>query len=73
MMTGSINLNPGIMSMQHPHTPTRTEALALLKEFNSNESLIHHALAVEAVMRHAARQHGADEEEWGIIGLIHDV
>ena len=59
--------------MQHPHIPTRDEALALLKAYNSNASLIQHALAVEAVMRHAARQHGADEDEWGIIGLIHDV
>lgn len=53
--------------------PTRDDALALLKEFNSNESLIKHAMAVEAVMRYAARKHGADEEEWGIVGLIHDL
>lgn len=55
------------------HIPTRNEALALLKAYNSNASLIDHALAVEAVMRHAARQHGADEDAWGIVGLIHDV
>jgi putative nucleotidyltransferase with HDIG domain len=30
-------------------------------------------LAVEAVMRHVARKRGADEELWGVIGLIHDV
>jgi putative nucleotidyltransferase with HDIG domain len=53
--------------------PTRDTALALLREFNQNESLIKHALAVEAVMRHFARQRGADEEQWGIIGLIHDL
>ena len=53
--------------------PTRDEALSLLKEFNTNESLIKHALAVEAVMRFSARKHGEDEEKWGIIGLIHDL
>jgi putative nucleotidyltransferase with HDIG domain len=56
-----------------PVTPTRETALALLKEFNQNESLIKHALAVEAVMRHFARQRGQDEEKWGIVGLVHDL
>ena len=55
------------------HTPTRDEAFALLKEFNQNESLLKHALAVEGVMRHAARKRGEDEEKWGVIGLIHDL
>ena len=53
--------------------PTRDKAFSLLKEFNANESLIKHALAVEAVMRYSARKHGEDEEKWGIIGLIHDL
>jgi putative nucleotidyltransferase with HDIG domain len=53
--------------------PTRDEALALLKQYNQNESLIKHALAVEAVMRYFARQRGEDEEKWGTIGLIHDL
>jgi len=55
------------------HTPTRDEAFALLKEFNQNESLLKHALAVEGVMRYAARKRGEDEEKWGVIGLIHDL
>ena len=55
------------------HTPTRETALALLTEFNQSESLIKHALAVEAVMRHFARQRGQDEEKWGIVGLVHDL
>lgn len=54
-------------------TPTRATALALLKEFNQSESLIKHALAVEAVMRHFARKRGGDEEKWGIVGLVHDL
>ncbi|MEL7608788.1 MAG: HD domain-containing protein [Bacillota bacterium] len=52
---------------------TREEALNLLKEYNKNESLVKHALAVEAVMRRFARLRGYDEEYWGIVGLLHDV
>jgi putative nucleotidyltransferase with HDIG domain len=54
-------------------TPDREAAYALLTQYNENESLIKHALAVEGVMRHFARQRGEDEEKWGIIGLIHDL
>ena len=54
-------------------TPTRKDALSLLKRYNQNESLIKHALSVEAVMEHFARLNGEDEEKWGLIGLIHDL
>lgn len=53
--------------------PTRAEAFALLQKYNRSESLIKHALAVEGVMRHFARQNGQDEEKWGIVGLVHDL
>jgi putative nucleotidyltransferase with HDIG domain len=53
--------------------PTREEAFALLKTYNKTESLIKHALAVEGVMRYMARKRNADEEKWGVIGLIHDL
>jgi predicted hydrolase (HD superfamily) len=53
--------------------PTREQAYNLLTEYNKNESLIKHALAVEGVMRYFARKRGEDEEKWGIIGLIHDL
>ena len=53
--------------------PTREETFALLEQYNGNPSLINHALAVEATMRYMARKSGADEEEWGIVGLIHDL
>ncbi len=53
--------------------PTRDDALALLQEYNENEALIRHALAVEAVMRYWARKTGQDETQWGIIGLVHDL
>ncbi|MBN1805725.1 MAG: HDIG domain-containing protein [Sedimentisphaerales bacterium] len=53
--------------------PNREEAFSLLKEYNKNEGLIKHALAVEAVMRYCARKRGRDEGKWGVIGLIHDL
>jgi len=53
--------------------PTRDEAFQLLCEFNKTEKMLKHALAVEAVMRFFARKRGADENLWGIIGLIHDL
>ena len=54
-------------------TPTREDALALLKTYNQSESLIKHALAVEGVMRFMARKYGEDADVWGIVGLIHDL
>lgn len=53
--------------------PNREMALELFKEYNKNESLLKHALAVEAVMRHFADTYGEDKDKWGIIGLIHDI
>lgn len=50
----------------------REDAWQLLTEFTKSESLIHHALAVEASMRAYALKFGEDEEKWGIVGLIHD-
>jgi putative nucleotidyltransferase with HDIG domain len=53
--------------------PTREEALALLRQYNKNEALIKHALAVEGVMRYCARKRGEDGDRWGVIGLVHDL
>jgi len=53
--------------------PTRDEAWALLCEHVKGGNLRCHCLAVEAVMRHAARKRGEDEDAWGAVGLIHDV
>ena len=52
--------------------PTREEAWALLNEYTQNPNLIKHALAVEAGMRAYARRFSEDEEQWGVVGLIHD-
>jgi putative nucleotidyltransferase with HDIG domain len=55
-------------------TPTREEAMALLKEYNQNEALVKHALAVEAVMIHFAKRLGEkDIEKWSVVGLAHDL
>jgi len=51
---------------------TRDTALALLHEYTASESLRKHAYAVEAAMRAYARRFGADEERWGVVGLLHD-
>jgi putative nucleotidyltransferase with HDIG domain len=53
--------------------PKREDALNLYKQYNKNESLLKHALAVEAVMRHFAGLFGEDEDKWAIIGLVHDI
>ena len=50
----------------------RETAWCLLTEFTQSESLRKHALAVEACMRAYARKAGADEELWGLVGLLHD-
>lgn len=51
----------------------RDKAVELFKKYNDEYSLFKHALSVEAVMRYFARKNGEDEEEWGMIGLLHDM
>ena len=48
----------------------REEAFALLSAYNG-DALVTHGLAVEGTMRYMARK--ADEEMWGIVGLLHDL
>ena len=50
----------------------RQQAWALVCQYTASDSLRKHMLAVEAAMRAYARRYGADEETWGIVGLLHD-
>jgi putative nucleotidyltransferase with HDIG domain len=50
----------------------RNDAWALLTEYTKSESLLKHALAVEAAVRGYARQFGEDEDDWGVTALLHD-
>lgn len=54
-------------------TPTREQAWEWLCEYNESDSLRKHALTVEGVMRHFAALAGEDPEEWGLVGLLHDL
>src|SRR5215813_583530 len=53
-------------------TMNRDDAWALLTEYTKSESLLKHALAVEAAVRGYAKQFGENEEEWGVTALLHD-
>jgi len=53
--------------------PTRTETWDLVCEWTESDSLRKHMLAVEAAVRAYARKFGADEDTWGIAGLVHDL
>ena len=54
--------------------PTRGEALELFKKYNKSDSLLRHAFAVEATMKHFAEIFNEpDVEKWTVIGLIHDL
>ena len=53
--------------------PSREQAEGLFRKYNKTESLYHHALSVEAVMREFAEKNGEDPEYWGIVGFLHDI
>jgi putative nucleotidyltransferase with HDIG domain len=50
----------------------RDDAWALLTEYTKSDSLLKHALAVEAAVRGYAKTFGEDEEGWGMTALLHD-
>ena len=50
----------------------RSEAVALLHEYTASDALRKHMYAVELAMRAMAGRCGADPDEWGVVGLLHD-
>ena len=50
----------------------RDEALALMHEYTKSEGLRAHMYAIELAMRAYARKFGENEDEWGLVGLLHD-
>lgn len=50
----------------------RDAAWQLLTEYTKSDSLLKHAMGVEAAVRGYARTFGENEDEWGIVGLLHD-
>ena len=51
---------------------TREEAWTLLNEYTKSDSLLKHALAVEAAMGYYAQRLGENVETWRLVGLLHD-
>ena len=50
----------------------REKAWALLTEYTKSDSLLKHALAVEAAVRGYAGLNGEDADDWGVVALLHD-
>ena len=53
-------------------TPTRDQAWTTLTKYTKSESLLRHALAVEASTAAYADQFDGDEELWRVAALLHD-
>ena len=58
------NRDPGI---------TREDALKLMEQCLEAENMRRHSIASEAIMRALAPKFDADEEMWGLVGLLHDL
>jgi len=55
-----------------PMALNRNDAWQLLTEYTKGDSLLKHALAVEAAVRGYARTFAENEDDWGVVGLLHD-
>ena len=51
---------------------SRDSAWTLLTEYTKSDSLLKHAMGVEAAVRGYARKFGEDEDAWGVTALLHD-
>lgn len=52
---------------------SREEAIELMEQHLETEPLRKHSLASEAIMRSLATRFDEDPEQWGLIGLLHDI
>jgi predicted hydrolase (HD superfamily) len=50
----------------------RDAAWQLLNEYTKSDSLLKHAMGVEAAVRGYARTFGENENDWGVVALLHD-
>jgi predicted hydrolase (HD superfamily) len=53
-------------------SPNRHDAWQLLTEYTKSDSLLKHAIGVEAAVRGYANKFGEDEEGWAVVALLHD-
>jgi len=51
----------------------RNMALALVKEYVSDETLMNHMIATGAIMGGLAEKLGQDVERWVVTGILHDI
>jgi putative nucleotidyltransferase with HDIG domain len=52
---------------------TRAEAVDLVKRNVTKRNVVYHMIAVEAIMRSMAKNLGESGDQWGLVGLLHDV
>ncbi len=73
--SGSTEVDTGTVPPEGGKTmiPDREEAVALLKAHVTDERMLAHSFASEAVMRSLARRLGKNEERWAMAGLLHDL
>src|SRR5882672_14976 len=56
----------------HQPNMNRADAWRLLNEYTKSDSLLKHAMGVEAAVVGYARTFGEDENAWGMVALLHD-
>jgi putative nucleotidyltransferase with HDIG domain len=71
---GNGRLRRGLMrrSCGMPIPLNREDAWKLLTTYTTSDSLLKHAMAVEASVAGYARKFGEDEQAWGVVALLHD-
>ena len=52
---------------------SREDAVALMERYLETDNMRKHCLASEAIMKALAARFDADQEMWGLAGLLHDL